>query len=79
MDVVANGAHRAVGLGDLMPAPRRAEMLAEQLAGLRVEHADGRPVPLDVDPPADPPGRDAVEGGLDFDAASRWTVRTPYW
>ena len=62
------GARRPVGVVDLMPAARRPEMLAEQLASLRVQHPDGRPVPLDIDAATDPPGRHAVEGGLDLDA-----------
>ena len=65
---LGRGARRPVGVVDLMPAARRPEMLAEQLASLRVQHPDGRPVPLDVDAPTDPPGRDAVEGGLDLNA-----------
>ena len=66
---LGRGARRAVGGVDLMPAARHPQMLAEQLARPGVEHPAGRPVPLDVDAPAEPPRRDAVEGGLDFDAA----------
>ena len=50
--------------------PRGARtMLAQQLAGLRIEQADEEVVPLHVDAPADPAGRRAVVRGLDFDAA----------
>ena len=52
-----------------MPAPRHAQVLAEELAGVRVEQADVGAVPLHVDAAADPAGRRAVVGRRDLDAA----------
>ena len=62
-------AGRAVAIVDAMIAARRAQMLTEQLVRLRVDEPHVQVVPLHVDAPADPAGRRAVEGGLDFDAA----------
>ena len=62
----ARGRSRVV---DAMPAARRAQMLAQQLAGLRIEQADVQVVPLHLDALADPAGRRAVVRGVDFDAA----------
>jgi hypothetical protein len=59
-------ASRAIGVLDAMPAPRSPHMLAQELAGLRIQQADKEVVPLHVDPPADPTGRRAVVRGLDF-------------
>ena len=42
------GAGGPVLVGDAMPAPRRAQVLAEELAGAGVEQADVGGVPLDV-------------------------------
>ena len=66
---LARGAGGSVGVGDAMPAPWRAEVLAEELAGARVEQSDLGTVPLHVDAAADPAGRRAVVGGCDLDAA----------
>ena len=63
------GACGPVLLGDAMPAVRRAQVLAEELAGAGVEQPDVGRVPLDVDAPADPAGWRAVVGRGDFDAA----------
>ena len=63
------GAGGAVVVGDAMPAPRRAQVLAEELAGAGVEQADVEVAPLDVDAAADPARRRAVVGGGDLDAA----------
>ena len=52
-----------------MPAPRHAQVFAEELAGVRVEQADVGAVPLHVDAAADPAGRRAVVGRRDLDAA----------
>src|SRR5829696_6341456 len=52
-----------------MPPTRGAEMLAQQLAGLRREQAHVQLVPLHLDALTDPAGRRAVVRGLDFDAA----------
>ena len=52
-----------------MPAARGAQMLAQELSGLRREQADVQIVPLHLDALADPAGRRAVVRGLDFDAA----------
>jgi hypothetical protein len=46
-----------------------AHMFAQELTGLRVEEADVKGVPLNVDGPPDPAGRGAVIGGFDFNAA----------
>jgi hypothetical protein len=35
-----------IAVGDAMPAARRAEMLAQQLPGLRIEEADVQIIPL---------------------------------
>ena len=48
---------------------RRAQVLAQELAGLRREQADVQIVPLHLDALPDPAGRRAVVRGLDFDAA----------
>ena len=58
-----------VRVGDAMPAPGRAQVLAEQLAGAGVEQADVEVVPLHVDAAADPARRRAVVGRGDLDAA----------
>ena len=60
---------RSVVVVEAMPAARRAQMLAQQLPGLRREQADVQIVPLHLDALADPAGRRAVVRGLDFDAA----------
>ena len=62
-------ASRAIGVLNAMPAARRPHMLAQELARLRIEQADEEVVPLHVDAAADPAGRRAVVGGLDFHAA----------
>ena len=49
-----------VVVGDAMPAPLRAQVLAQQLAGARVEEADVDVVPLHVDAASDPAGRRRV-------------------
>ena len=48
---------------------RRAQMFAQQLPGLRCEQPHMQIVPLHLHALADPPGRRAVVGVLDFDAA----------
>ena len=63
------GPGRAVGVLDPMPAARDAQMLAEELARLRMEQPDLRGVPLDVDAPANPPWRCPIVGGGHLDAA----------
>ena len=62
-------AGRTVTIVDPVIAPRRAQMLTQQLPRLRVDEPHVQVVPLHVDPLADPARRRAVEGGLDFDAA----------
>ncbi len=52
-----------------MPAARLAQVLAQQLAGLRIEEPHVHAVPLHLDALADPAGRRAVVRGVDFDAA----------
>jgi hypothetical protein len=54
---------------DPMPGAWRAKMLAQQLAGVRVDQPDMQVVPLHVDVAADPAGRCAVVRRLDLDAA----------
>jgi hypothetical protein len=44
-------------------------VLAEELPRRRVEESDMDVVPLHVDPPPDPAGRRAIEGGVHFDTA----------
>ena len=63
------GAGGPVSVLDAMPAPRRAQVLAEELAGVWVEQPDVSCVPLDVDATADPSRRRPVVGGRDLDAA----------
>ena len=46
-----------------------AQVLAQQLAGLRIEQADVLTIPLHLHAPADPARRRAVVGGFDFHAA----------
>ncbi len=60
---------RPVVVVEAMPAARRAQMLAQELPGLRREQADVQIIPLHLDALADPAGRRAVVRGLDFDAA----------
>ena len=58
-----------VRVRDAMPAPRRAQVLAEELSGSGVEQADVGAVPLHVDAATDPAGRRTVVGRRDLDAA----------
>ena len=58
-----------VWVRDAMPAPRRAQVLAEELSGSGVEQADVGAVPLHVDAATDPAGRGTVVGRRDLDAA----------
>ena len=76
---LGRGAGGPVRVRDAMPAPRRAQVLAEELAGSGVEQADVGAVPLHVDVAADPTGRRAVVGRRDLDAAVEGTARRPYW
>ena len=62
-------AMRPVGVVDAMPATACPYMLAEQLPGLRIEHADLQIVPLHVDVAPNPARRGCVIRGVDFDAA----------
>jgi hypothetical protein len=52
-------------------------MLAQELTRLRLEQADEEVTLLRVDPAADPAGRRAVVGGLDFHAAKRYQGAHP--
>ena len=63
------GTGGAVRVRDAMPAPRRAQVLAEELSGSGVEQADVGAVPLHVDAATDPAGRRTVVGRRDLDAA----------
>ena len=54
---------------DPVPAARRAQMLAQELAGLRGEQAHVQIIPLHLHALPDPARRRAVIRGLDFDAA----------
>ena len=67
--VEARRARRPIGVVDAMPAARRAQMLAQELAGLRREQPHVQVVPLHLHALPDPAGRRAVVRGLDFDAA----------
>ena len=59
----------AVFVFDAMAAARLAQVLAQQLAGVRVQQAHLPGIPLHLDAPADPARRRAVVGRFDFDAA----------
>ncbi len=54
---------------DAMPAALLAQVLTQQLAGERIDQANVRGVPLHSHAAADPTGRRAVIGRLDFHAA----------
>ena len=54
---------------DAMPAALLAQVLPQQLAGLRIQQPDVTGIPLHLNPPADPAWRCAVVGGFDFHAA----------
>jgi hypothetical protein len=60
-----------------MPATRCADMLAKQLAGLRLQQADVEIIPLHIDAAPNAPGRRAVVGPSTSTQPSRCTVRTP--
>ena len=62
-------AGRSVVVVQAMPAARGAQMLAQELPGLRRKQADVQIIPLHVDALADPAGRRAVVCGFDFNAA----------
>ena len=51
-----------------MPAALLPNMLAEQLVGSGIENTDVKRIPLDVDELSDPAWRNAVIGGVHFDA-----------
>ena len=59
----------AVFVRDAIAAALLAQVLAQQLAGARIEHAHDAAVPLHLDAAADPARRRAVVGGVHFDAA----------
>ena len=63
------GAGGPVSVLDAMPAPRRAQVLAEELAGAGIEQPHVSCVPLDVDATADPARRRPVVGRRNLDAA----------
>src|SRR6516165_1127042 len=52
---------------DAMPTSFLTDMLPQKLMSLRIEYANVKRVPLDVDELADPTGRYAVVSRLDFD------------
>src|SRR5712691_3626582 len=54
---------------DAMPATFLSDVLAQELMGLRIENADVKRIPLDVDELSNPARWHAVVGGFDFDAA----------
>src|SRR5207253_8992804 len=54
---------------DPMPAACRAQMLAQELPGVRIHRADVERVPLHMEPMPDPARRDPIEGRLDLDTA----------
>src|SRR5262245_24203202 len=60
---------RIVSGSDAMLAAFLPDMLAQQLVCFRIENADVKDIPLDVDELSDPAWGCAVVGGLDFDAA----------
>ena len=59
----------AVLVVNLVPAAARAQMLPQQLAGLRRQQADVEIVPLHLHALSEPAGGRAVVRALDFDAA----------
>src|SRR6266850_6950362 len=62
-------ARRPIVIVDPMPPTWSAQMLAQQLAGLRGEQSHVQVVPLHLDSLADPAWRRAVVRRFDFDAA----------
>src|ERR1019366_9429016 len=54
---------------DAMAAARRAQVLAQELAGAGVQQAHMPDVPLHTDPSADPARRRTIVSRFDFDAA----------
>ena len=60
---------RIVFRSDAMPAAFLPDMLTQQLVRSWIENTDVERIPLDIDELANPTWRNAVIGGLDFDAA----------
>jgi hypothetical protein len=60
---------RGVLLADPVDAPRRPDVLPQELPGLGIEQADVQGVPLHREPLPDPAGRGPVIGRLNLDAA----------
>ena len=54
---------------DAMRTARWTQVLAQQLSGVGMEQANSPPIPLHLDPPADPAWRRAVVSRFDFHAA----------
>src|SRR5271154_527070 len=63
------GTSRAVGIADAMPATLLSQMLAQQLAGARIEQAHEHRVPLHMKLTSDTARRRSVVSRLHLDAA----------
>lgn len=64
----ARGFRGLVFVRNPVSATLLAQVLAQQLAGARIEHAHGSAVPLHLDAAGDPARRHAVVGSIHFDA-----------
>ena len=60
---------RTIRIADAMPATLAAQMLAQQLAGARIEQTHEHRVPLHMDLPPDPARRRSVVSRFNLDAA----------
>src|SRR5688572_1932270 len=60
---------RIVLRADAMPAALLPDMLTEKLIRFRIENADVKPIPLNVNELADPARRNAVIGRVHFDTS----------
>ncbi len=72
--------HGAICIGDAMPSPRRAHVLAHELARLGIEEPDQEIGPLHLEALADPAGRRAIVRGLkglEVKPAQRGFLRVP--
>ena len=68
-DRLRGRALRTIGVGDAMPAARRASVLAQELPSRGIQQPDRDVTPLHVHIATDPAGRRAVVGRVDFDTA----------
>ena len=66
---VLRRAPRTVRIADAMAATLLAQMLAQQLAGVRIEQPNIHRIPLHMNLPPDPARRSSVESRFNFHAA----------